>query len=69
MYLDFSRSYLEIPTINSEETLEFAVRDWDSWPNLPTKEPERTCIEADCFDVLIIKDNKHSLGIRRLVCL
>lgn len=35
-----SCSYLEVSTINSEETLELAVRSWDSRPNLLCKKPK-----------------------------
>lgn len=37
--------YLEVPTINSEKTFEFAIRSWNSGPNLLQEEPGMAAIQ------------------------
>lgn len=44
---DLFSSYPEIPTINSEKTLEFAVRSWNDGPNLPSKKPGKINIHIN----------------------
>lgn len=70
-------SYLKVPTINGKKPLKFAVRSWNSWPNLLYKEPRKGTHSQDiihklCFLLLILKilqehflkpDNKQSVCV------